>query len=375
MSAVAVVLPGRLPLSFTLDAEREAHEPPEARGIHRDQVALIVSDGVAEPALSRFDLLPSWLRRGDLLVVNTSATIPAALDASGLGGERLVIHLSTEVPGGLWLVEPRRMVDGGATVPLPLPVGSSTVTLDGGVALDLLRRSPGSDRLWLAAPPDDVDLLALASRRGRPIRYRYVHRDWPIATYRSVFGRYPGSAEMPSASRPFTPDVVAALVARGVGFAAVTLHTGVSSLEGHELPYPERYRVDPATAAVVNATRSVGGRVIAVGTTVVRALETTVDAGGAVHPGKGWTDVVVTPERGVRTVDGLVTGWHEPEATHLAMLEAIAGRSVLVAAYEAAHAAGLRWHEFGDSHLILRGDDGSGRPRPDPAGARIGALR
>lgn len=353
MTASEVVLPGRLPLSFRLDTDHEAHEPPEERGVARDRVGLIVSDGDAEPRPSRFDLLPTWLRPGDLLVVNTSATFPAALDATDVDGRPLVVHLSTEVPGGLWLVEPRQRVPNGSTAPLPLDGGARSVTLDGDVRLDLLRRSPGSNRLWLAAPPDDEDLLGLAACRGRPIRYPYVPRDWPIAAYRSVFGREPGSAEMPSASRPFTPEVVAALVAAGVGFATITLHTGVSSLEGHELPYPERFRVEPGTAAAVNATRGVGGRVIAVGTTVVRALETTVDEQGTVHPGHGWTDVVVTPQRGVRAVDGLVTGWHEPEATHLAMLEAVAGRGPLVAAYELAFEQGYRWHEFGDSHLIL----------------------
>ena len=352
MTAPAVALPARLPLSFELDVEHEAHEPPEARGVPRDEVALVVSDGDRDPQVSRFDLLPTWLRPGDLLVVNTSATIPAALDAVDHDGEPLVVHLSTELPGGLWLVEPRRKVANGSTAPLTL-AGPRTLVLPDGTRIDLVRRSPGSNRLWMAAPPDGVELVELAHGFGRPIRYPYVPRDWPLAAYAHVFGREPGSAEMPSASRPFTPAVVASLVAAGVGFATITLHTGVSSLEGHELPYPERYRIDASTAALVNATHAVGGRVVAVGTTVVRALESTVDRRGTVHPGRGWTDLVVTPAEGVGAVDGLVTGWHEPEATHLAMLEAVAGREALVAAYELAFRRGLRWHEFGDSHLIL----------------------
>jgi S-adenosylmethionine:tRNA ribosyltransferase-isomerase len=127
----------------------------------------------------------------------------------------------------------------------------------------------------------------------------------------------------------------------------------VASLEAHETPYPERYEVPGPTARLVNATHAAGGRVVAVGTTVVRALETAVDDDGIVHPGHGWTDLVVTPERGVRAVDGLLTGWHEPEASHLLMLEAVAGRRALELAYGAALAAGYRWHEFGDIHLIL----------------------
>jgi S-adenosylmethionine:tRNA ribosyltransferase-isomerase len=128
----------------------------------------------------------------------------------------------------------------------------------------------------------------------------------------------------------------------------------VSSLEGREAPYPERYRVGEATARQVNLAHEAGRRVVAVGTTVVRALETVTDPSGTTHPGEGWTELVVTPERGVRAVDGLITGWHEPEATHLAMLEAVAGARPLELAYAAAFAEGYLWHEFGDSHLLLR---------------------
>ena len=206
-------------------------------------------------------------------------------------------------------------------------------------------------------PHPAVDLVATMAAAGRPIRYPYVPCDWPLDSYQSVFATEPGSAEMPSAARPFTTRIVTRLVSNGVAIAPITLHTGVSSLEAGERPYTERYRVPAATAAAVNATHQGGGRVIAIGTTVVRALETVTDRAGTVHPGEGWTDLVVAPTpdlgRGVRAVDGLLTGWHEPAATHLAMLEAIAGQELLVAAYESAFAAGYRWHEFGDSHLIV----------------------
>jgi len=138
-----------------------------------------------------------------------------------------------------------------------------------------------------------------------------------------------------------------------VAIAPILLHTGVSSLEGNEMPYPERYAVSASTANLVNAVHAGGGRVVAIGTTAVRALETVVDDRGVVHPGSGWTELVVTPERGVRAVDGLLTGWHEPEATHLLMLEAIAGRPTLERAYDEARRGGYLWHEFGDSHLLL----------------------
>ena len=193
----------------------------------------------------------------------------------------------------------------------------------------VLGRMPQSVRLWVATLALPVPLLEHLDRWGRPIRYRYVPDSWPLHAYTNAFALEPGSAEMPSAGRVLTPEVVTDLVAHGVVVAPIVLHTGVASLEAHETPYPERYRVPAATARLVNADPPDGGRVVAVGTTVVRALETVADDDGVVHPGSGWTELVVTPERGVRVVDGLLTGWHEPEASHLRMLEAIAGRPAL----------------------------------------------
>lgn len=341
-----------LPLGFTLDTAHEAHEPPEARGTARDQVRLMVSPGVSAPLHTTFDQLPTVLEPGDLIVANTSGTVGAAVDAVLDDGTSIVLHISSELPGGLWMVEPRRRSASGSTLPLRLPAAPATAHLDGD-AIHLLRPAPASCRLWLAVPAEGTEVPAVLRRIGRPIRYSYVPDDWPLEAYQTVFASQPGSAEMPSASRPFTDHVVARLVAAGVGLATITLHTGVSSLEGHELPYAERFTVPATTAAVVNAVHAAGGHVIAAGTTVVRALETATDAQGNVHPADGWTDTVITPARGVRAVDGLITGWHEPEATHLAMLEAVAGREALVLAYREAYARGYLWHEFGDSHLLL----------------------
>jgi S-adenosylmethionine:tRNA ribosyltransferase-isomerase len=188
---------------------------------------------------------------------------------------------------------------------------------------------------------------------GQPIRYGYVPEPWPLESYQTVFALHSGSAEMPSAGRPFTAPLVTELVARGVLVAPVTLHTGVSSLERGESPLPERFCVPGATARLVNAVHGWNGRVIAVGTTVARALETVAAADGTVSEGRGWTSLVITPQRGIRTVDGLLTGWHEPESSHLELLEAAAGHELLERSYRAALEHGYRWHEFGDLHLIL----------------------
>jgi S-adenosylmethionine:tRNA ribosyltransferase-isomerase len=231
------------------------------------------------------------------------------------------------------------------------------VCLPGGGGLVLEEPLSGrSGRLWWArvAGPDIPGLLR---EHGRPIRYAYTERDQPLSVYQTVFALPSadgaGSAEMPSAARPFTARVVAELVSRGVWFAPVTLHTGVASAEVHEPPYPERFAVPEASARLINAAKAGGGRVVAVGTTAVRAVESAVGADGVVLARAGWTDLVVTPERGVRVVDGLLTGLHEPEASHLLMLEAVAGRVAIERGYEAALQGRYLWHEFGDVHLVL----------------------
>lgn len=340
-------------LDFELPPELEASEPPEARGLTRDAVRMLVTTLAAGSVEhTTFSMLPQLLDEGDVVVVNTSGTIPAALDAVDAAGTMVVVHLSTRVDGSTWIVEPRR-VDGRVTERWSGVPPRSPLTLTGGGTLALLEPFGDARRLWTARLEVPGRALTWLTLHGRPIRYGYVERPWPLAMYQNVYVTEPGSAEMPSAGRPFTADIVTRLVAKGVSVAPLVLHTGVASLEADELPYPERFRVPEMTADRVNAARRHGRRVVAVGTTVVRALESAADDVGDVHPRQGWTDLVVTPERGVRAVDGLLTGWHEPASSHLLMLEAVAGRPMLEASYRASLAEGYRWHEFGDVHLIL----------------------
>ena len=345
-------------LAFDLPPDLEADAPPEARGLTRDGVRMMVAfRDEARLEHSTFALLPAYLRPEDLLVVNTSATMAAALvGADPAGGLLVPVHLSSHIDGDEWVVEPRRPA--GRTTERwapgdPLPPAFLRLGEDG-ATLELLEPYLGSRRLWrarLRVPGSTSSWLAV---HGHPIRYSYVDRPWPLTAYQNVYATEPGSAEMPSAGRPFTPEVITRLVAKGVGVTPVVLHTGVASLEADEMPYPERVKVPPVTARRVNATRAAGGRVIAVGTTVVRALESAYDpATGSTHDLDGWTDLVVTPERGVHVVDGMLTGWHEPEASHLLMLEAVAGRDLLEKSYAASLSEGYLWHEFGDVHLIL----------------------
>ncbi|HEU5470134.1 MAG TPA: S-adenosylmethionine:tRNA ribosyltransferase-isomerase [Actinophytocola sp.] len=331
----------------SLPAELEAHEPPEARGLTRDRVRLLVARRAGNVVShQRFSDLPALLEPGDVLVVNTSATLPAAVPVAG---GTLTVHFSTERPDGSWLVELRRNT-GKATEPYPAAAAGEHYPLIGGATL-ILREPFSAGRLWVA----DVDtaMPGYLTAFGAPIRYSYVRQRWPLSYYRTVFGTTPGSAEMPSAGRPFTDRLVTRLVCAGVQFAPVLLHTGVASPEAHERPYPERFAVGAHTARVVNQARAAGGRVIAVGTTAVRALETAAGADGVVRPAAGWTELVVTPTLGVRAVDGLLTGFHEPRASHLDLLAAIAGPRLLETAYAEAVRGGYLWHEFGDSNLLL----------------------
>ena len=355
--------PALAPLDFVLPPELEAVAPPEERGLTRDGVRLMVShhtDG--RTTHGTFRDLPAFLDPGDVLVINTSGTMNAALPATRPNGTPLRLHLSTHLPANLWIVEPRRL-DGLTTRPWGEALAGETLALPAGATATLhvpyqhIPPEAGapawSTRLWIATLLLPLPLQDYLAAHGAPIRYGYVAREWPSSYYQTVYATEAGSAEMPSAGRAFTPDLLTRLVARGVQVAPLILHTGVSSLEEHEHPYEEVYRVPLETAHAVNAARATGRRIVAVGTTVVRALETVADRAGTVHPGEGWTRLVIAPPRVLRAVDGLLTGLHEPRSSHLAMLDALAGRDHLAATYAEALRRRYLWHEFGDLHLIL----------------------
>ncbi len=343
-----------------------ASRPAEERGLARDGVRMLVAttDGLAH---ATFADLPRYLTAGDLLVVNTTATLAAAVDGRRAGDRPVTVHFSTPLDDGTWLVELREPAPGHSRVRDACP--GDRVALPEREALTLLSRypDPGADRLWTASfagrsPGRDAaddrastpgGAGAYLARHGRPIRYSYVPDPWPLAAYQTVFSREPGSAEMPSAGRPFTPDLVLALITSGVLIAPITLHAGLASLEAGELPLPERFTVPEPTAALVNLARSAGRRVIAVGTTVTRALESAGSEGGAARASHGWTDLVLGAGRPARVVTGLITGWHDPEASHLDLLQAVAGPALVRAAYAEANKAHYLGHEFGDSCLLL----------------------
>ena len=344
MSAVAFELPPAL----------EATAPPEERGIDRDSVKLLIADARDGSIVhTRFDRLPAILAAGDLVVVNVSATVAAAVPGRRRDGTPVRVHFATRAPelDESWRVVELRTPDGAR--PQRGRAGELIGLAGGEAGLELVAPYASSSRLMLARVQAAITVAQLLERHGEPIRYGYVHRSWPLDAYQNVYAISPGSAEMPSAGRPFTRRLITGLVARGVLIAPITLHAGVSSPEGHEPPFVEQYEVSAATARLIATTRAAGGRVIAVGTTVVRALETVARGDGTLTPSSGWTGLVIDPARGVRAVDGLITGWHEPRASHLQLLAAVAGDELLRRSYAAALERGYLWHEFGDSHLIL----------------------
>jgi S-adenosylmethionine:tRNA ribosyltransferase-isomerase len=337
---------------MSLPAQAEADRPPEDRGLARDEVRLMAvrPAGVEH---RRFTDLAELLEPGDLLVVNTSATLPARVDARRADGRLVPVHVSTTLDDGTWVVELRRPANDGPD----LGVEPGTVLLlPGGVRLHLQQPYPeprAGSRLWRALTDPPVTTTAYLPRHGRPIGYRHLRPGVPLAALQNVYAAEPGSAEMASAGRPVSERLLARLVARGVPVVPLTLHTGVSSPELHEPPYPERFAVPEVTARLVTATRRAGSRVVAVGTTVTRALETATGDDGVTRAAEGWTDLVLGPDRPARVVTGLVTGLHPPGASHLLLLEAVAGADLVRRAYDAAAAEHYLWHEFGDSMLFL----------------------
>jgi S-adenosylmethionine:tRNA ribosyltransferase-isomerase len=321
----------------------EATAPPERRGTARDGVRMLVTDRRARSQThARFYDLPSLLRPGDLLVVNDSATLPAALLARRRSGSTLSLHVSTKIDERLWTVEPRG------------PVAAETLTLPGAATATLLAPAdPRRPRVWYAAFDLPVPMHAYLATFGSPITYAYLTRSFPLADYQTLFARKAGSSEMPSAARPFTERVVARLQERGIEIATVTLHCGVASFESPERPGTERFVVPRAAAERVNAARRESRRVIAVGTTVVRALESAATESGVIAS-QGWTDLFIDQGHRLRAVDALLSGFHDASATHVSMLRTfIVDEDLLRDAYAEAADRGYLYHEFGDAHLIL----------------------
>ena len=306
---------------------------------------------------SRFDKIGDFLRPGDLLVFNSSRTLPASLTGCGAAhGPCIELRLAEHLPDDSWLA--LLLCQQGDPFACGLTPGLE-IELPEGLRATVLARDENIPRLWrLRFSETGAQFIDLLYRHGSPIRYEYVSAPWDLDYYQTVYAREPGSSEMPSAGRAFSWQLLFELRRGGVEVAYLVLHTGLSSYMDDELDrqHPaseEEYFVSEQTAEKINAAQRRGGRVIAVGTTVVRALESVISPEGVVRPGHGYTRLRITAAHRLRAVQGLITGLHEPEASHLDLLSAFLPVSRIETAYKEAIARGYLWHEFGDLNLIL----------------------
>jgi S-adenosylmethionine:tRNA ribosyltransferase-isomerase len=354
---MSIMLASQPHTHFSSPEDRTATEPPELRGLGRDGVRLMIATA-GDIKHTVFSGLTDHLRPGDVLVVNTSATVPGQLDGRR-NGSAVVVHVANRLPDGTRVIELRSPPD--AATPVLDGQSGERIALPAGGVLELIAPYPQPEssptgvgnRLWRGKLTVPDTLSIYLREHARPISYGYLNGSFPIPAYQTIFAVHPGSAEMPSAARPFSAELVARLVANGVIFAPITLHTGLSSQDAGEAPQPEWFEVGETAAHLVNSSKARGGRVIAVGTTATRAIESAAQPDGTVAAASGWTDLVISPERAVRVVDGLITGWHNPEASHLLLVEAVAGAELTQRAYDAAVAERYLWHEFGDSALFI----------------------
>lgn len=345
-------------IEFVLPPELEARRPAELRGQRRDRVRLMVLPRFqGEITHTRFDELEKYMHPGDLLVVNNSRTLPALLPAQDERGRKMDLRLAGRRSEDTW----DALISDGHdnTLGPDANLAGTKLTFGEGLSAVVLAPSPDSPFLWqVQFSRCCMTLLDLIYRLGEPVRYSYIDGALPLDLYQTVYASEPGSVEMPSAGRPFTWELLLRLQRRGVGLAAITLHTGLSSSrdeaadKNHPI-HPEAFSVPEATAQAVNLTRARGKRVIAVGTSVVRTLETVANEHGSVPASDGVTHLKVTAQHRLRAVDGLLTGMHEPQASHLDLLSAFVRPDRLQAAYREAVRRGYLWHEFGDVNLIV----------------------
>jgi S-adenosylmethionine:tRNA ribosyltransferase-isomerase len=343
---------------FTLPRELSASEPPEEReSSSRSDVKLLVlnrADGQVRH--SKFGALREYLRPGDLLVFNSSRTLPASLTGIDLRtGNRIEVRLAERLPDGSWLAlllskegkifecEPHQEMEIGFSDELTCVVRSNDP------------RGLPLWKVWFSL--SGARLMNAIYKIGLPVRYEHVPQPWSLDRYQNVYANQPGSAEMPSAGRAFTWGHLFDLKKAGIDSVSVVLHTGLSSYMDDELDSKlpiseEEYIVELEVAEKINNVRLNGGRIIAIGTTVVRTLESSARKGKVV-PGHSYTRLRITPRYSLQTVDGLLTGLHEPQASHFDLLQAFLARDKILRAYEEAIARGYLWHEFGDLNLIL----------------------
>ena len=342
-------------IQFELPTHLACPQPTELRNISRDDVRLLVTTHEGQATHDTFSNFDEYLQAGDVLVINTSATIASAFAITLPNGQPGKLHLSTQLTAKNWLIE-IRAVHNNTTTRWKEGEEGMEFSLPQGAKLRLKERFYKNDQLldlWVAELSTEQKQKSYMQKHGQPIKYTQLQNPYPLPFYQTFFSFHPGSAEMPSAGRGFTQELLQKLIRKGVVLAPIVLHTGVSSLEEDEKPYPEYMEVDPVTALLINTAKEDGRRVVAVGTTAIRAIESAADAEGVVKAFRGNTELYIEANHQMKVADGLLTGFHEPRASHLHMLQSLAGFEHIERAYQEALKADYYWHQFGDLHLIL----------------------
>jgi S-adenosylmethionine:tRNA ribosyltransferase-isomerase len=342
-------------IRFELPEYLACPKPTEERNLLRDEVRLLVTTSSGQIDHTRFNRLDQYLNPGDVLVVNTSATVPSALPVTLPNGQKGMVHVSSNINAHKWLIEIRE-VSGNKTIRWKEGEEGMILQLPSSASITLKQRYYKDQQLldlWYAEFRSNEQPVKYMAVNAHPIKYEKLDAHYPMSYYQTFFSFYPGSSEMPSAGRGFTKTLVDRLLKKGVVFAPILLHTGISSLEENESPYPEYMEIDPVSASIINMAKNQGERIIAVGTTAIRAIETAVNGDGNLVPYQGKTELFINENYTMKIADGLITGFHEPKASHLHILKAVAGFDHIENAYQTAIKADYYWHQFGDLHLIL----------------------
>ena len=338
----------------------------------RAQARLLRIDPAGTLTDARLEQLPQMLRKGDVLVVNDAATLPAALQGTTAAGEAVEVRLAggdghpweaVLFGAGDWRLRTEDR-------PPPPRVGPGDVIR---IAADLsavvVGVHPASSRLvTLHFDRDEAGLWTALYEHGRPVQYSYLRAPLDLWHVQTAFGSRPWAFETPSAGRSLSWTLLLELGRRGVQLVHVTHAAGLSStgdpVTDSLLPRPERFLIPQSTVRTIASARTAGGRVVAVGTTVVRALEGSVALHGRLRAGGGITDLRIAAGHRPQVVDGLLTGIHEPDTSHFSLLTAFAPEALLVRAFEHAEREGYLGHEFGDSSLVLRSSTPPSYPSP-----------
>ncbi|PRY58639.1 tRNA preQ1(34) S-adenosylmethionine ribosyltransferase-isomerase QueA [Glycomyces artemisiae] len=341
-------------LNFQLPAHLLARQPIERRGGERHDSKMVVYHKRSETVeFTSFREIPRFLEPGDVVVINDSRTLNASVFANVEDRGRVEVQLRYNPKDNIWGVSSKSR---------RAPRIGSKLTFDG---TDITATMLGPDdrglSLWMLEFDCEFDaLVAYLDEHGRPIPSLYVEGSFTNEEYNSVYAERPGSAEMPAAGRHFTEEVLTRLRERGVGIAYITLHTGLSSveiseehLEDHRM-HAEWCQIPPETADMVNTAKDEGHRVLVVGTTVMRTLESAAKEDGLpLRAGDRWTDLYIYPGFDFQVADAFVTNFHGPRSSRIALASAFTGADLLLHGYDAAIERGLQFYEFGDTTLTL----------------------